>query len=190
VSLHTQIPFKIIPAPSEKRSVWVAGALRAFPFLLGAAIAGALFGVFGWDLAHHWDPASRNRSHPWVGLLVVLIWMAPLAPVGIRWLQRRRSQSWPWAETTIEGGSVALVPQGRGRVYRLTVIYSYSVGSEEYGGIYTESCGSESEAQGLLKSLRGWPPPARYKASDPSNSVMDPYRDAALAVKSQEDARA
>jgi hypothetical protein len=68
-------------------------------------------------------------------------------------------------------------------VYQLTVGYSYSVNGETYGGAYTECFGSEAEAQGVLKSLRELPPPARYKPGDPSESVMDPYRDAALGLQ-------
>ena len=168
----------------EKRSVWAGRALRALPFLVGVALAGALFAVFVWDLKHHGDgPRYRSRSDPWVALPVLAVWLSVLIPAGITWWRRRRSQSWPWAQTTIEGGSVIPVAQGRSRAYRLTVAYSYSVNGEEYGGDYTESFARESEAQGILKSLRDLPPPARYKPGDPSKSMMDPYRDAALAIQ-------
>ena len=82
-----------------------------------------------------------------------------------------------------ESGSVRIVVGGRNRVYQLTVGYSYSVNGEKYGGFYTENFASEGEAQGVLKSLQDLPPPARYKPSDPSESVMDPYRDSALALR-------
>jgi hypothetical protein len=117
-------------------------------------------------------------------LVFVLIWLARFGPNGVAWLQRRRAHSWPWAETMIEGGTVKPVGEGRSRVYRLTVGYSYSIRGEKYGGAYSEPFSSESEAKALLESLRVLPPPARYKPSDPCESVMDPYRDAALAVVS------
>ena len=108
-----------------------------------------------------------------------------VARMGLRSLRRRRSQSWPWAKTTIEGNSVELVLQSRGshRVYELSVSYSYSVNGEKHGGTYTELFDSESEAQGALKSLQELPPPARYKPSNPGKSIMDPYRDAALGLR-------
>ena len=98
-------------------------------------------------------------------------------------LRRRASQSWPWAKTTIVGGSVEQVRRRRGRPeYDLTVGYSYSVNGETFGGAYTERFDSEFEAQGMLKSLQELPPPARYKLGRPSHSVMDPYRDSALGL--------
>jgi hypothetical protein len=155
------------------------------PFVVGLALAAALFGVFGWDLKHHWERRLGGPSGPWVILPLIAVLLPVLIPAAIRWFRRRGSQAWPWAETTILGGSVDLVSQGRSRVYRVNVAYSYSVNGAEYGGDYTESFVTESEAQGILKSLRDLPPPARYKPSDPSKSVMDPYRDAALAIQSE-----
>ncbi len=110
--------------------------------------------------------------------------MWKLASLSLRSIRRRRSQSRPWARTTIEGGSDDLLTRGRSVAYQLTVTYSYSVDGEMYVGVYTENFGSESEAQDVLKSLQELPPPTRYKPADPSKSVMDPYRDAALAVTS------
>jgi hypothetical protein len=122
------------------------------------------------------------------GLLFALAWLVFLivkgAGVNLQSLRQRGSQAWPWARATIEGGSVELVVRGRSRRYELMVSYSYSVNGDKYGGTYTESFGSEPEAQSALKSLQDLPPPARYKSNDPSKSVMDPYRDAALAVTS------
>ncbi|MGC9945290.1 MAG: DUF3592 domain-containing protein [Bryobacteraceae bacterium] len=115
-------------------------------------------------------------------LLFLLVFILRVAGVSPESLRRRRSQSWPWAKTTIESGSVEPVSQGRSRVYRLTLGYSYAVNGDEYGGAYTESFRSEHEAQSVLKSLQELPPPARYKPGDPSESVMDPYRDAALGL--------
>jgi hypothetical protein len=114
-------------------------------------------------------------QRPLFALALLALLLAPLilriAGVSLQSLRQRGSQSWPWSS------------RGRSRVYQLTVGYSYSVNGETYGGAYTECFGSEAEAQGVLKSLRELPPPARYKPGDPSESVMDPYRDAALGLQ-------
>jgi hypothetical protein len=119
------------------------------------------------------------------GAFFAVAWLAfvimKVSGVSIRSLRQRGSQSWPWAKTTIESGSVQLI-SGRSPACELTVSYSYSVNGETYGGAHTEFFSSEHEAQGVLKSLQELPPPARYKPSDPSESVMDPYRDAALGL--------
>jgi hypothetical protein len=100
----------------------------------------------------------------------------------VRWLRRRRSRSWPWAETMIEGSSIKKVPRRGGSSYLLTVAYSYSVNGERYGGVYVEAFGEESEARAVRDSLTSFPPPVRYQPGDPFRSVMDPYRDAHLTV--------
>jgi hypothetical protein len=122
----------------------------------------------------------------WLILVAIFAFLA-LKEAGLQdWLRRRRSRSSPWAETTIEGGCVELIYQGRRRARVLLVSYSYSVNGERYHGSYTQSFQGESEAQGVLRSLQEMPPPARYKSSNPSESVMDPYRDAILAVASDD----
>ena len=68
-------------------------------------------------------------------------------------------------------------------MYELTAGYSYAVNGEKYGGAYTECFRIESEAHAVLKSLQELPPPVRYKPGDLSESVMDPYRDAALGLR-------
>jgi hypothetical protein len=76
------------------------------------------------------------------GWLFAAAWLVfvilKVAGVRLQSLRQRRSRSWPWAKTTIEGGSVELVSQEHNRVYRLTASYSYSVNGETYGGAYTE----------------------------------------------------
>jgi hypothetical protein len=125
------------------------------------------------------------RSFPiGAGVLVLLAFVLRATPWIVESLRRWGSQSWPWAKTAIESGFIERVLQRRSYSYVLMVTYSYSVNSEEYLGTYTESFGSEPQAQHALKSLRDLPPPARYKSSDPSESLMDPYRDAGLAVTS------
>ncbi len=141
------------------------------------------FAILSWDFSHDWYSYSPGRPRSLMAF--VSIQLALLAPLGLRWLRKRRSGSWPWAQTTIEGGSVQLVAGSRSRVYLLTVAYSYFVNGEKYGGRYQESFSSESEARGVLESLKEMPPPARYKPADPSESVMAPYRDATLAVTPQ-----
>ena len=168
------------------QSRWAGRASKAIPFVIGAALAIGAFAFLGWDFGHHWSSYSPGRPRSLVGPLIFLvIYLGALAPIGARWLRLRRSGSWPWAAATIESGSVALVAQGRGSAYLLTVAYSYAVNGEEYGGLYQESFSSESDARGVLESLKAMPPPARYKPADPSESVMDPYRDATLAVTPQ-----
>jgi hypothetical protein len=117
-------------------------------------------------------------------LLTLLAIILNVVGVSPQWLRQRGSHSWPWAKTTIESGFIERILQRRHYSYVLMVTYSYSVNSEEYLGTYEEVFGSEPQAQRALKSLRELPPPARYKSSDPSQSVMDPYRDAGLAVTS------
>ena len=110
--------------------------------------------------------------------LYMLSWLTSLAPVRIQWLQRWRSRHWPWARTTIDGGAIEhFARQGR---FRPTVVYSYSVDGEAYGGVYTEAFTRKFAARDMLKSVRELPPPARYNANNPAESAMDPYRDATL----------
>ena len=120
-----------------------------------------------------------------VVVLATVLWkVAPMAPQAFR---RWRSGSWPWARTTIQGGSVKVITQSEGKsVYQLTAGYTYSVEGREYSGTYMEIFQTDEEAQGILKSLQELPPPARYKKGNPAESVMDPYRDAALAVISRQ----
>ncbi len=107
-------------------------------------------------------------------------------------LTRRRTRSWPWTGAVIEGGVVETVRRrrlgGTRLVHMLTARYSYSVRGTTHTGAYNESFASESEAWDLLRNLQELPPPVRYKPNKPSESLMDPYRDAALALKSRRDA--
>ena len=118
-----------------------------------------------------------------ITLILALVLVFGLLQIGLPWLRRRRSRSWPWARSNVQGGSIQVVRDRSGTSYRLAVSYSYTVNRETYGGTYTERCRDEDEAQGLLKSLKEFPPPVRYKPGDPSKSVMDPYRDAALDLR-------
>jgi len=87
-------------------------------------------------------------------LIWLMFWLVSLAPAGVRWLRRRQSQSWPWAESTIEGARLQIALRVAVKVSILTVTYSYSLNGERYGGVYAESFGSEPEAQAVLESLR------------------------------------
>ena len=115
-------------------------------------------------------------------LAIFLVAVLRVAGVTRQSLRQRASRSWPWAKTTIEGGSVASISGDRRHSSQLTLSYSYSVNGERFGGVYTEYFATESEARGVLKSLQELPPPARYKPDDPSVSVMEPYRDAGLGL--------
>lgn len=139
-----------------------------------------------WDLGHHRAPYRPGKLQSFVDRrLPLVVWLALFARVGVQllreWLRRRQSQSWPWAESTIEGGSIQ-DGSGYGRDYKLTVTYSYFVKGERYGGVWADLFSSESDAQAALESLRSFPPPARYKPADPSVSMMNPYRDAVLGL--------
>jgi hypothetical protein len=150
---------------------------RAVPWVLGVGAPIALFGVLAWDLAHH----SDGHGSRWSAIYILApIWSVSLAPIVWRWFRRRKSEAWPWAPARIEGGAVEAVQRGRRQMYELTVTYSYAVGGETYGGVYRQTFGNAIEAQDLLTSMRDLPPPTRYRPSDPSDSVMDPYRDAGL----------
>ena len=161
----------------ENRSV--GSDSKATPSIVGAALAVGIFLFFGWDLAHHHVPYSPQKPSLLTKLGPAWFWLAAFAVRGVGRLRQRRSGSWPSAATTIESGSVDVA----GRVYLLKAAYWYSVDSERYGGTYTETFAGSREAEAVLKSLREYPPPARYKPGDPSESAMDPYRDAALAAK-------
>jgi hypothetical protein len=121
-----------------------------------------------------WVQTMRELS---VGGDIFIGWLlfAPAWPafLGLRraglpkWL-RRNSKFWPWAETTIESGSVELVfqnPRGGDRRYKLLVNYPYSVQGEKHDGAYSESFQSESEAQGIVTSPREMPPPSAVQFS-------------------------
>lgn len=160
-------------------------APKAIPFVLGLAFAALLFTLFSLDLWHHWVPYRPHKPSSLDKLLPLLLPLAPLlAPIALRWLRERRTRSWPWTQSAIERASIRSYDQRQGTSYRLTVGYSYSVNGDKYGGVYVENFGSESEACGVLDSLKSFPPPVRYKPDDPFTSAMYPYRDAALAVRS------
>jgi hypothetical protein len=90
-----------------------------------------------------------------LALAGLVIFLLKRGGVDLLGFDRRSSKSWPWAKTTIDGGSVVILSRGRGGpVYELTVSNSYSVGGENYGGEYVEHFASEEEAQGVLKSFR------------------------------------
>ena len=163
---------------------WRLSESKAIPYALGVALAGILFALFGLDLWHHWVPYSPSKPPSFVAKFIFLfVWLAAaFAPSGVRWLRRRRSISWPWAESTVESSSIRSVPGRRGSSYLLTIAYSYSVNGETYGGVYTEVFDGEPEAQAVRDSLTSFPPPVRYQPGDPFRSLMDPYRDAHLTV--------
>jgi hypothetical protein len=147
--------------------------------VLGVGATIALFGVLAWDLTHH----SDARGTRWSPIYVLApIWSVSLAPIVWRWFRRRTSQAWPWAPATIEGGAVEAVQRGRRQMYELTVTYSYAVGGETYGGVYTETFPNAIAAQDLLKSIKDLPPPTRYNPVNPADALMDPCRDAGLTA--------
>src|ERR1035441_7752126 len=134
---------------------------KATPFIVGAVLAVGVFLFFGWDLAHHYVPYSPQPPHFSVmRFLPLTIWLAALALRGVvRWVRQRQSRSWPYAAVTIESGSIDMVQtRQNGWVYPLKASYSYFVKGERYGGNYTETFASLSEAEGVLKSLREIPP--------------------------------
>jgi len=168
--------------PSERWSSWLRGDSRVTAFVFGTAAAIALFAFFGWDLmAHHWIPYVPNRPESsFFRLLPAVIWLAAFLRASLRWLRRRQSRYWPYAQSTIEGGSIT---DAEGRSCLLTVAYSYFVNGERYGGVYAESFRGESDAQAVFERLRRLPPPVRYKPGSPAESTMEPYCDAALATR-------
>jgi hypothetical protein len=92
--------------------------------------------------------------------------------------RQRRTATWPWVKISLDSGEIEFL----GRSWELAVEYSYTVEGQRYAGTYTSSFASESEAAGLLKSLRELPPPVRYQPGRPEISVLEPYRDAALGL--------
>jgi hypothetical protein len=156
-----------------------AGDSFAIPLLLGVGITIALFAFLAWDLSHHWNP-PRSRSRLLLQVLIAASWLVPAVAALRRQFRRRASASWPWVPARIEGGRVGAIQRGRREICILTATYAYTVEGETYGGSYTESFRNEIEAQELLESLKELPPPVRYKPSDASESMMEPYRDAVL----------
>lgn len=118
---------------------WRLSDSKAIPYAFGVAFAGILFALFGLDLWHHWVPYSPNKPPSFAAKLIpMFVWLAAVfASTGVRWLRRRRSRSWPRAQSTIERSSIETVPRRERRSYLLTVAYSYSVNGETYGGDWT-----------------------------------------------------
>jgi len=151
---------------------------RAIPLLLGVGITIVLFALFAYDLGHHWEP--RRRWNPIV--IVAPVWICSLAPILWRWFRRRKSQAWPWTPVRIEAGWVEPVHRGRRQVYEMTVAYAYTVDGTTYAGSYSEDFANADDAQDVLRSIQDLPPATRYNPVDPADSVMEPYRDAGLAI--------
>ena len=72
-----------------------------------------------------------------------------------------------------EAGSVT----GRDADCRLDLIFSYMVLGKEYRGHFTETSVLRGNYQDLLQSFEQGPLYVRYNPSDPSDYLMDPYRD-------------
>jgi len=108
----------------------------------------------------------------------------------LKWWDKTRSESWPWADAKLCDSSILEVRSGHGgRAWVLRVSYSYVVAGVKYGGNHAQRFRSPSEAERALKSLCDLPPPVRYKPGKPSESAMDPYRDAALALDARREAQ-
>jgi hypothetical protein len=107
-------------------------------------------------------------------------------PLLRQWLRGRFSTNWPWTKISVESGEISVALRGRSgdpALWELKVEYSYSVEGTRYLGTYRHCLDSKSEAEDLLKSLRELPPPVRYHPRKPEKSLLDPYRDAALAYE-------
>jgi hypothetical protein len=156
---------------------------KAVPFLLGTVFAGALFAFFFWDLWHHYVPYSPKSSPSLAGKLFPLfVWLGVVfLQIGVPWLRRIRSRSWPWVECRVEGCSIEQI-QRRGRQSCVVrVNYSYLVNGGRYGGVHAEEVATASDALALVNSVKGLPPSVRYKPDDPFESQMNLQRDASLS---------
>ncbi|MGB7761566.1 MAG: hypothetical protein WBL61_17170 [Bryobacteraceae bacterium] len=122
-------------------------------------------------------------------ILAMIAFAILRSSAGLRqWWRQRSSAAWPWAKIKVESGEIEHVYGGDGGRtgdgdWILTVEYSYTVEAQRYTGTYACSFPSKSEAADLLKSLRELPPPARYQPERPAISVLEPYRDAGLALQ-------
>jgi hypothetical protein len=162
------------PAASAK----VERNSRTAPFVVGIAFATLIFILFGLDLAHHWVPYRPNKTpSPFVKWFPLLVWLTALAAtIGMPWLRKRLSRSWPRSLARIETGSIASFSKKSGTFYVLTVGYWFAVDGQRYGGVHAVRLGSESDAEAMLNSLKQAPAVVRYKSSDPTNSLLTPDR--------------
>ncbi len=60
---------------------------------------------------------------------------------------------------------------------RLDLVFSYAIADREYSGRYSERSIYRRDAEQLMASLKKGPLYVRYNPSDPSDYLMDPYRD-------------
>jgi hypothetical protein len=67
----------------------------------------------------YWSPILLLAS-----LAAVLALLFGFGQLGVQWLRARRSAKWPWTASTIYGGDISVMTNGRyGETYELTVTY-------------------------------------------------------------------
>jgi hypothetical protein len=112
---------------------------------------------------------------PW--LAVALPFVVLTLVLAASWLVKRRrngaSLAWPMVGAKFEAGSVS----GGDVDSRLDLIFSYMVSGKEYRGHFTETSVLRGNYEDLLKSFKQGPLYVRYNPSDPSDYLMNPYRD-------------
>ena len=92
-------------------------------------------------------------------------------------VKRRRSEAslgWPMVPANIDAIGVSEDVEGGGR---LDLMFSYVIADQEYRGRYSKTSIYRRDAEQLMTSLQKGPLYVRYNPSDPSDYLIDPYRD-------------
>ena len=89
------------------------------------------------------------------------------------WLNHTANH-WPAADGTIGTGYAKYVDRDAGgEGWTAEMRYSFSVGSDYYGGYFTKSADNEDEATEFARKLEGSTVIVRYKPSDPDTSCVE-----------------
>ena len=98
-----------------------------------------------------------------------------LAVIKYRMVDRQRHDAsirWPMVPAKFETGDVSV-----GENSRLHLLFSYMVDGREYPGHFVETSLLRGNYYDLMRSFKQGPLYVRYNPSDPSDYVLDPYRD-------------
>ena len=94
--------------------------------------------------------------------------------------KRKRSVEWPMISGSFKSSSIDPIRAGymsADTMFRLKVMFSYSVGISAYSGEYVHDFPTEDDAARLARSLHQGPLYVRCNHVSPAEYVLDPYRD-------------